>query len=169
MNTIYKFPIDSQVKSYLKIPKEKIKNYVDNSYLLIPEKLTSLIEDFITYKKKYGTDKEKILLYKDMTIKYENIYELYFGWFNIAGLGINLPNEVNGVKIGIGYTEPFECLNNDDLLMISNWACDPNSYVGNEYWNGRLGTSGDPAAACCSYIPFMGNPDVNKIDRVVLL
>lgn len=102
------------------------------------------------------------------SIKFDNIYELYFGWFNIDGLGVKLPSEVNGVKISIGYKDPFELLNNDDLYVVSNWAWDPNSYVGNEYWNGRLGSSGDPAAACCSYVPFFGNPDINDIKKVVI-
>ena len=37
--------------------------------------------------------------------------------------------------------------------------------LGNEYWIGRLGASGDPAAACCSLIPQLQDPHVNPTLR----
>ena len=34
-------------------------------------------------------------------------------------------------------------------------------YVGNEYWDGHLSASGDPAAACCTQIPEFQNAYIN--------
>ena len=39
------------------------------------------------------------------------------------------------------------------VQVVAMFAWDGNSYVGNEYWDGMLSASGDPAAACCSLIP----------------
>jgi len=58
---------------------------------------------------------------------------------------------------------PFDALSTEDSskLVVAMFAWDGNSFVGNEYWNGMLSASGDPAAACCSNIPELLNPDVN--------
>ena len=47
------------------------------------------------------------------------------------------------------------------LLLVHQFAGDGNAYPGNEYWQGSYTASGDPAAACCSAITMLQNPDIN--------
>jgi hypothetical protein len=49
----------------------------------------------------------------------------------------------------------------ENELLVTTFAWDSNSFVGNEYWMGMLSASGDPAAACCSTIPEIQNPQIN--------
>merc|ERR1712025_126887 len=71
------------------------------------------------------------------------------------------------IKITFSRRNPFAKLSgkNKDKLIVAMFAWDGNSYVGNEYWDGMLSASGDPAAACCSLIPELLNPDIN--DKVL--
>jgi len=48
-----------------------------------------------------------------------------------------------------------------DKLLVAMFAWDANAYPGNEFWVGSLSASGDPAAACCSAISELMNPDIN--------
>jgi hypothetical protein len=97
---------------------------------------------------------------------FEYVSDLYFAWFNIPKGSINIPAHLNGVQIHVGHRNPADPLNDPNKLLVANWAWDPNSYIGNEYWCGQLRTSGDPAAACSSFIAYIGNPDLCNITEV---
>merc|ERR1719334_1479508 len=45
-------------------------------------------------------------------------------------------------------------------LLVAAYAWDMASFVGNEYWIGKLKASMDPAAACCSTIPYIQNAEI---------
>ena len=68
-----------------------------------------------------------------------------------------------GINILFSRRNPFDLLPDAEKppLVVAMFAWDGNSFVGNEYWQGHLSASGDPAAAACSTIPEMMNPDIN--------
>ena len=71
------------------------------------------------------------------------------------------------IRINFSRRDPFSLLTgaDRDKLVVAMFAWDGNSYVGNEYWLGLLSASGDPAAASCSNVPELLNPDINPAVR----
>jgi len=65
------------------------------------------------------------------------------------------------IRIAFSRRNPGEPVAGDELL-VAMYAWDGNAFPGNEFWDGHLDNSGDPAAACCSAIAVLQNPDANR-------
>jgi hypothetical protein len=78
-----------------------------------------------------------------------------------AGEGEFLPETITRVRFGKRDPAAMDDLIGPNTVLVAQYAWDGNSFPGNEYWMGSLSASGDPAAACCSCIPELQNPDVN--------
>lgn len=100
-----------------------------------------------------------------------HITDLDFSWFEdvdrCGGLGDGEVLRASGNRAAIHFSrrDPAAPLTGEDgeKLLVAMYAWDGNAYPGNEYWMGSLSASGDPAAACCSLIPELQNPEVNPL------
>ena len=104
-------------------------------------------------------------------LRLTRVKNLNFSYISPHGEAGQLQNDkkFEGTDITINFSrrDPFDLLEGPDegKLVVAMFAWDGNSFVGNEYWDGLLSASGDPAAAACSNIPELLNPDVNSMVR----
>jgi hypothetical protein len=97
---------------------------------------------------------------------FEHVSDLYFSWFNFPKDQLTVPDSIKNTQIHVGHRNPADPVEDQNKLLVANWAWDPNAYVGNEYWCGQLRSSGDPAACCSSFVAYIGNPDISDITEI---
>ncbi len=107
------------------------------------------------------------------------ISDIDFSWFpataqKIAGVADG--GKLKNITVHFSERNPADKLTGNDAgkLLVAMYAWDGNAYPGNEYWAGMLTASGDPAAACCSTICELQNPQINpyikkNVDKMTIV
>ncbi|XP_052755428.1 uncharacterized protein LOC113509427 isoform X2 [Galleria mellonella] len=77
-----------------------------------------------------------------------------------------LKNEAHpkgGISVQVEDREPSSALVGEHAgkLLVMTYAWDGNAHPGNEFWLGKLATSGDPAAACSTQVSELHSAAVN--------
>ncbi|GJQ88272.1 hypothetical protein Trydic_g20137, partial [Trypoxylus dichotomus] len=70
----------------------------------------------------------------------------------------------DGIRVFVSQRQPHEALTgeNKGKLLVVSYAWDGNALPGNEFWNGKLASTGDSAAASSTQIAELHNPHINR-------
>ncbi|KAK9687257.1 protein of unknown function (DUF4804) [Popillia japonica] len=102
-----------------------------------------------------------------------NISDIYFAYFALSancgqykhGSRIPITGHPNGgIRIFLSQRQPHEALAGDSKgkLLVVSYAWDGNSLPGNEFWSGKLASTGDSAAASSTQISELHHPHINR-------
>ncbi|XP_014478747.1 PREDICTED: uncharacterized protein LOC106746556 isoform X2 [Dinoponera quadriceps] len=102
---------------------------------------------------------------KKMNKKLKYVSDIMFAYFQQQKCGgAGNGDYLGDIKIHFALREPHSRLfraNDANKLLVVTYAWDGNSLPGNEFWNGFLESSGDPAAACSSQVAELHNSKIN--------
>ncbi|XP_012233903.1 uncharacterized protein [Linepithema humile] len=102
---------------------------------------------------------------RKMNKKLKYVSDIMFAYFQQQKCGgAGNGDYLGDIKIHFAVREPHSRLfraTDANKLLVVTYAWDGNSLPGNEFWNGYLESSGDPAAACSSQITELHNSRIN--------